>query len=120
MRGGQLDDRITISRPTEVVDPVYGPQPGGWEVVAARVPAQLLDQLPSKSERVEGGLKVADRPARLRIRYMPGLTSDMKITLHDGADASGDRDYQISAGPADIGRREWIEFTITNFTTAAP
>lgn len=117
MRGGQLDQRVTLSRPSVADDAVYGPQPTGWVTVAARIPAQLIDKLPSKSERVEGGLKVADRPARLRIRYMPGLTSDMKITLHDGPDASGDREYQISAGPADIGRREWVEFTITHFTS---
>lgn len=116
MRGGQLDRRITIQRPALVDDPVYGPQPGGWEVVAERVPAQLMDDLPSKSERTEGGLRIAERPARVRVRYLRGITSDMKITLHDGADASGDVDFQIAGGPAEIGRREWTEFTVKAYT----
>lgn len=117
MQGGQLDRRITIWRPMQVDDPEYGPQPD-WDPVpfAARVPAQLMDKLPSKSERTENGMRVADRPARVRIRYLRGLTSDMKITLHDGADASGDVDFQIAGGPAEIGRREWTEFTVEAYS----
>lgn len=116
MRSGQLDRRITIQRPTTIDDPEYGPQPGPWAEVAARVPAQLMDDLPSKSERVENGLRTAKRPARVRIRYQRGITSDMKIILHDGADASGDVEFQIVGGPAEIGRREWTEFTVEAYT----
>jgi len=119
MRGGQLDRRITIWRPAPIDDPIYGPQPGGWALVAARVPAQVVDDLPSKNERTDGAARVAERPARLRIRYMRGLTSDMKITLHDGADASGDVEFQIAGGPAEIGRREWTELTITHYSVPA-
>lgn len=113
MRGGQLDRRVTIQRPAEVVDDIYGPQPGGWEDVAARVPAQVWDDLPSKSETVQGGLRMADRPARVRIRYMRGLSSDMRIVVHNEVDEV----FQISGGPAEIGRREWTEFTIRAYTS---
>lgn len=112
MRAGELDRRITIERPT-FVDGEYGEQPGPWEVVAARVPAQKYDTLPSKSETVTDGLKQAVRPARLRIRYMRGLSSDMRVIVHDETDAL----YQISGGPAEIGRREWTEMTITAYST---
>lgn len=112
MRGGELDRRITIERPT-LIDGEYGPQPGPWELVAARVPAQVWDNLPSKSETVADGLKQATRPARLRIRYMRGLSSDMRITLHNETDVL----FQISGGPAEIGRREWVEMTITQYST---
>lgn len=117
MRGGQLDRRITIQRPTTLEDPVYGPQPGGWAIVAARVPAQVFDDLPSKSERTEEGLRLGERPARVRIRYMRGITSDMKITLHEGVDAADDVEFQISGGPAEIGRREWTEFTVKAYSS---
>ena len=117
MESGQFDRRITIWRPAPIDDPVYGPQPGGWAVVAARVPAQLLDDLPSKNERTDGAVKIAERPARLRMRYMAGITSDMKVTLHDGADASGDIDFQISGGPATVGRRQWMELTVKAYST---
>ena len=113
MRGGILDRRITIQRPGAVVDSEYGPQTAGWENVAARVPAQVWDDLPSKSEDVQGGLRVADRPARVRIRYMRGLTSDMRIVVHNEVDEI----YQISGGPAEIGRREWTELTIRGYSS---
>lgn len=113
MKAGDLDRRITIQRPVRLVDPLYGPQPGGWEDVAARVPAQVRDELPSNAETVEGGLALASRPARVRIRYMRGLSSDMRIIVHNEVDAV----FQIVGGPAEIGRREWIEFTIKAFST---
>lgn len=113
MRGGQLDRRITIQRPAVVEDELYGPQPGGWEDVAARVPAQVWDDLPSKSESVTGGLRMADRPARVRIRYIRGLSSDMRIVVHNEVDEV----FQISGGPAEIGRREWTEFTIRAYSS---
>lgn len=112
MRAGQLDRRITIQRPATVDDPVYGPQPGGWEDVHARIPAQVLDDLPSKTESVQGGLRMSDHPARVRIRYMRGLTSAMRVVVHDVTDEV----YQIDSTPAEIGRREWTEFTIRSYS----
>lgn len=113
MKAGDLDRRITIRRPVVLEDPLYGPQPGGWEIVAERVPAQVRDDLPSKSETVEGGLAIGSRPARVRIRYMRGLSSDMQVIVHNEVDEL----FQIVGGPAEIGRREWVEFTIKAFTT---
>jgi hypothetical protein len=50
MRAGQLDRRITIQRPVDVEDPVYGPQEGGWEnLLPLRIPANKKDALPSKT-----------------------------------------------------------------------
>lgn len=112
MRGGQLDRRITIEKLPVYVDPVYGPQPAPpgtpWDVVAARVPAQVVDALPSRSETVDGAVQVTNRPARVRIRYLRGITPDMRIVLHDEVDVV----LQIVGGPAEIGRREWTEFTV--------
>lgn len=117
MRGGQLDRLITFYRPATVDDPVYGPQPGGWEVFATpRMPAQLVDALPSKSESTDGAIRVAGRPARVRIRYLRGITSDMKVVLHDGADPGDDIEFKIAGGPAEIGRREWTEITVEAFS----
>lgn len=121
MRSGQMDRRITIERPPVYVDPVYGPQPAPpgtpWDVFGvARMPAQLMDDLPSKNERTEGALKIADRPARVRIRYLRGITSDMRVILHDGPDESGDQVFQIAGGPAEIGRREWTEITVEAYS----
>lgn len=113
MKAGDLDRRITIQRFTEVMDPVYGPQPGDWVNVAERIPAQVWDSLPGNNEQIAGGLKIADRPARVRIRYMPGLSSAMRIVVHNETDEV----YEISGGPAEIGRREWTEFTIRAYSS---
>lgn len=115
MNTGQLDRRITIMAPITTVDPVYGPQEATWENLVERVPAQVWDDLPGQSESVSNGLRMADRPARVRIRYMRGLTSAMRIVIH--SDDEPDRVCEISGGPAEIGRREWIEFTVKTYTS---
>lgn len=110
-----MDRRITIQRPVDIDDPIYGPQPGGWENVerAVRIPAEVKDDLPSRSESVQNGLRMADRPGRVRIRYRRDLSSDMRIIVHNEVDEI----YQISGGPAEIGRREWTEFTIREYSS---
>lgn len=113
MRPGQLDRIITIQKPGGVDDPLYGPQPGGWLDVAVRVPAQKQDLLPSDTEDTGTGLRVSHRPARIRIRYMRGLTADMRIILHEETDEV----YAITSTPAEIGRREWTEFTVRAFSS---
>lgn len=115
MRSGVLDRRITILGPTTIEDAEYGPQPGEFLPIARgeRIPAQRQDELPSNSESVGNGLRMAYKPARLRIRYRPDITSDMRIVMHD----EGDKLYEISGGPAEIGRREWTELTIREYST---
>lgn len=113
MTPGQLDRRITLLQPVAEADPLFGTQETGWEVFASRIPAQVLDELPSKSESEEGGLRIAGRPARVRTRYLRGITSAMRVVVHGETDDV----YEITGGPAEIGRREWTEFTIKAFSS---
>lgn len=113
MKGGDLDRRITIEKPGTIIDPEYGPQPGGWQVVAARMPAQVQDDLPGNTESVQGGLRMSGKPARVRVRYTRSITSDMRVIVHNETDEL----YEISSTPAEIGRREWTEFTIRAYTS---
>ena len=115
MRGGQLDRRITILGPTKIDVPGYGEQDGPYEPIinGARIPAQRQDMLPSNSESVSNGLRIAYNESRLRIRYRKDIKSDMRIVMHD----ENDKLYEISGGPAEIGRREWIELTIREYST---
>lgn len=110
-----MDRRITILAPTVFDDPEYGPQPGEFAPIfrGERIPAQRQDELPSNSESVTNGLQMAYKPARLRIRYRPDITSDMRIIMHD----ENDKLYEISGGPAEIGRREWTEVTIREYSS---
>lgn len=113
--GGQFDRRITLQRSVTVEDGEYGPLPGGWENVTGlvRVPAQVWDTLPGNAERKGQAIDLSERPARVRMRYVRGITSDMRVIVHNETD----RIYQISAGPAEMGRREFIEFTIKEYSS---
>ncbi len=62
---------------------------------------------------MQDGLRMADRPARVRLRYLRGISSDMRVIVHNEVDEV----FQISGGPAEIGRRQWIELTITGYST---
>lgn len=113
MRSGQLDRRITIERKTTAPDPDYGTDVVTWTVFASRIAAQVQDVLPSKSESAGQGISIAAQPARVRIRYLAGITPDMRIVVHGVTD----RLMQITAGPAELGRREGIEFMAMQYST---
>lgn len=112
-RAGDLDRRVTIMRKGDPVDGEYGPQPGPGVPVAERVPARRLDLLPLKTERLGGVLRQSHKPARIQMRYVQGITSDMYLIMHD----ENDLVYQITSQPAEIGRRQLIEFTVAAYTT---
>ncbi len=110
MEAGRLKHRIDIERP--VADgSIEGAGDGTWELVAKGVRAEVQDALPSKAERLDSGINVASRPARVRMRYRPGITPDMRFVM-------GERVMQIVAGPAELGTREGLEFMVVDYSTA--
>lgn len=112
LSAGRLRDRITIEANISLDHPDYGPQPGAWTPIAKRIAAEVQDVLPSRSERVTQGIRVATRPARIRMRYRAGITSDMRVIVHGTAD----RVLQIVGGPAVLGRREWLELVCEEYS----
>jgi head-tail adaptor len=113
MKAGQLDRRISIEVKTITSDPDYGTETVTWVIFANRISAQVQDVLPSKSEGAADGIIISTRPARIRLRYMRGITSDMRLIIHGDTD----RIMQITAGPAEIGRREGIELMAVEYST---
>ena len=113
MRAGQLDQRITLERKTVTQDPDYGTEVVTWTVFASRIAAQVQDVLPSRAETAGQGIALATQPARIRIRYLAGITSDMRVVVHGATD----RLMQITAGPAELGRRERTEFMVAHYST---
>lgn len=117
MRIGRLDRRITIERQPMIDDPVYGPQPAPpdapWDIVASRIPANRTDDRPGNTESVQNGLRMSNSPARVIIHYRNDIRSDMRVIMHD----ENDRLYQISSTPAELGRRRWTEFTISEYSS---
>ena len=117
----RLDRRIRIERP--VADEAFdGAGSGGWDLVV-EVAAEVLDALPSRGERLADGLNVATRPARVRMRHREGIGPEMRFVLgakvvDDEVDYSGARIMQIVAGPAELGRREGLEFMVEDYRPA--
>lgn len=112
---GELDRRITVKRKSTSQDATYGTEVVSW-VTHCTAWAQLVDQLPSKADSVDGAMAMSTRPVRVRMRYVAGITSDMVFTL---ADRGTLRTYRLTTQPAEIGgRRAWLEFMAEELTTA--
>ncbi len=81
--------------------------------------------LPSRGEKMAEGLNVSTRPARVRMRYRAGIAGNMRVLVGrnvKGADGEpvwqSDRIAQIVTMPAEIGRREGLEFMVEDYSTA--
>ncbi len=109
LRRADLDREITFQR--KVPDDSFGGAGKESWVPVATVWAQVRDVLPSRAERVGEGLSIANRPARIRMDYRDDITPDMRI-IH------GARVMQIVAGPAELGRRDAMEWMAEDYSTA--
>lgn len=104
-----LRSLIRIERP--VADGGFdGAGSGGWSLVAT-VRAQILDGLPSRSEKLTDGANSNARPARVRMRFRADVTPDMRFVL-------GSRIMQIVSGPAELGYRAGLEFMVEDYRPA--
>ncbi len=110
----KLDRRIRIERKVVVRDPQYGTEQITWSEFAT-VWAEVKDISPSRAERLADSIQIGSRPARIRIRYLAGLSADMRIIIDN-------RTHQIISGPAIIGRREAMEIMAEELSSegAAP
>ncbi len=115
MQIGKLDQRIRIERPQVVTDADYGPQSGTTWVEYVTVWAQVQDVIPSKGEEQGAGMRVGVGRSRIRTRYLNGITSDMRVVqIH-----RGNRLLQIVTPPAELGRKDGLEFMAENFSSKA-
>ena len=108
---GPLDRRIRIEQ-QGTTDGDYGPQPGSWTTYGTFW-ATVQEVLPSRGESQADGIRIAERPARVRMRYVPGITSAMRVIYLDRSD----RVMKIIAQPVELGRKFGIEFMAADFTT---
>ncbi len=105
-----LDRRITIERRTVTKDATYGSAVTTWTEVA-RVWAEVRDALPSRAESVQTDAAQSVRQARIRIRYREGLDASMRVRY-------GQRILQIVGGPSEIGRKQFLEMMVEEYSTA--
>lgn len=112
MNIGQMDHRLRIEQRSTSQDATYGTPAATWTTFAT-VWGQVQDVLPSRGESQPQELRIAERPARVRIRYVAGVTSAMRVV-----DLSrGNRTMKILTQPAEIGRKEALEFMAAEYTT---
>lgn len=104
-----LDRRLTIKRESTSRDPIYGSPEVTW-VPLATVWAEVVDEQPSRSETIRSGLVQAPKRSRVRIRYRTDVDASMR--LYYGASI-----MQIVGGPAEIGRKEYLELYVEELTT---
>ena len=120
---GDLDRLVSIERKVVSRDAVYNSEVVKWEPFIA-IPgssppepedlwAQIQDALPSRSENVQQGLAVARNQTRVRLRWIDGVDSSMRVIERDGRQ----RTLQIVAGPAELGRREFMELVCEEYSS---
>ena len=112
MRIGKLDRRVRIEQRSTTQDTAYGSPVASWSEVAT-VWASVEELLPSRGESQADGIRIAERPARVRMRYVPGITSAMRVIYLDRSD----RVLKIIAQPVELGRKFGLEFMAADFTT---
>lgn len=112
---GGFDRLIRIERPQADED-LDGAGSGTWVEVAKDVWCSIDDVLPSKGEKIANGINIATRPARIRMYFRADITGDMRfVETTDGDDG---RVMQIVSGPAEIGRRDGLEFMVEDYSVA--
>ena len=111
---GNLDRLIRIERP--VADNSFdGAGSGQWEKVDEDVWCSIDDSLPGNAEKA-GVVTTTTRRARVRMYFRTDITSNMRfVETTDGVDG---RAMQIVSGPAEIGRRDGLEFMVENYSPA--
>lgn len=112
---GPLDHRLRIEKRTSTPDANYGTPADQWTTFVT-VWASVQDVLPgakSNEQWQDHGLPVARRPTRVRMSYVPGITSAMRaVDL-----TRGNRVLEILTDPAEIGTKDGLEFLAADFTT---
>lgn len=76
MDAGRLNKRITIERLTQETDPVYGTQLDTWAPVHT---AWASIEPISGREYWQAKLALAEKTIRIRMRYLPGIDSSMRV-----------------------------------------
>lgn len=115
MKAGTLDRLLRIERPV-ADDSLDGAGSGTWEPVVEKVWASVQDMLPSRSERLANGFNVAARPSRVRMYWRDDVAGNMRFV--DITDGDPGRIMQIVSGPANLGRRDGMEFMVEDYTPA--
>lgn len=113
MSANKFRDRIRFEMPGLGIDPRYGTAIAAPWVTFAEVWAEVQDVAPSKSEASENGIRLAKDSTRVRVRYLPGVLSNMRIVELTGEQ----RTMSIIGGPASIFNGRELELMAERFSS---
>lgn len=110
MRIGIYDRRIRIERKSVTQDPDYGSEVVSW-LKHRDAWASVLDVTTKMQETTNSDLRQLKQPCRVTMHYDDSVDATMRIIMLD----RNNRILQIVSQPAEIGRREAIEFMAENY-----
>lgn len=105
----KLDRMISIDRPTTLKDATFQSASASWALLAT-VWAEVKDQQPSRSNAVRAGLELGRNQTRVRMRWREDVDATMRIRF-------GARTLKIVGGPAELGRREFMELMCEEYSS---
>lgn len=110
MNANDLDCRITFQERIKTQDSSSGAYTYDWHDLHTNpeVWAKVIEE--TRSEKIDSNIALSSRPANVFIRWRSDITSAMRV-LYAG------RIMKIVAGPAEVGRREWLKFSAVEFST---
>lgn len=108
---GEFDTLASIERPV-ANSALDGAGSGSWALVDDEVWIGIRDVPPSRGEKLASGINMTTRPARIRMRWREDITADMRFVV------DGRGPLNIIAGPATLGRRQWMEFMVEEYRPA--
>lgn len=110
MKIGKLDRYIRIEQKSVTNDPNYGSEVIAW-VTYKECWAQITDVTSKSQESTNSDLRLLKRPCKVMVRYDDGIDATMRIVMLD----RNDRVLQIVSKPAELGRKEAMEFMAEDY-----
>lgn len=111
MQIGKLDRFIRIEQKVVTKDPDYGSEVVTWTTYK-ECWASVHDVTSRNQEATNSDLRLLTRPCKVTVRYDAGIDVTMRVVMLDRED----RILQIVSKPAELGRREAMEFMAEDYS----
>lgn len=111
MQVGKLDRYIRIEKKTVIKDANYGSEVISWDTYK-ECWANVQDITTRMQESTNNDLRLLKQPCKVLVRYDNGIDATMRIVMLD----RDNRILQIVTKPAEIGRKEAMEFTAEDYS----
>jgi len=105
-----LNTQCRIEYKSVTQDADYGTEVITWKKLA-NIWCEKQDVMPSRSsESIQSGVEISTLKSRIRMRYRNDIDSSMRLII-------GTNTYQIVSEPAELGRRQYIEFMVEKYSS---